>query len=156
MVLNTHWLLLKCQSLLTTVLFIFTWVITSHLFSMEWLLGSNHSQLEQGADDYLTVQNQAVAMGTSFGEVILNRSNLKKQDVSIISDLRQESIGNLGKCEREKKRQVWSYYHGIPSKRNLDYNKTLLIQWYIFFPMCNRRNSVYTLSYSYFKTSYGS
>lgn len=60
----------------------------------------------RAADDYLTVQNQAVAMGTSFGEVILNRSNLKKQDVSIISDLRQESIGNLGKCEREKKRQV--------------------------------------------------
>ena len=60
----------------------------------------------RAADDYLTVQNQAVAMGTSFEELILNRSNLKKQDGAIISELRQESIGNLGKCEREKKRQV--------------------------------------------------
>ena len=55
-------------------------------------------------------------MGTSFGEVILNRSNLKKQDVSIISDLRQESIGNLGKCEREKKEKYEAIIMGFPAR----------------------------------------
>ena len=55
-------------------------------------------------------------MGTSFGEVILNRSNLKKQDGAIISDLRKESIGNLGKCEREKKEKYEAIIIGFPAR----------------------------------------
>ena len=73
------WLLLKCQSLSTTVLFRTTFSPgRSFPAYFQW----NDSWVEtirRTADDYLTVQNQVVAMGTSVGEVILNRSNLKKQ-----------------------------------------------------------------------------
>ena len=76
------WLLLKCQSLSTTVLFRTTfspgwWFPTYFEWNDSWV-----QTIHRTADDYLTVQNQVVAMGTSFGEVILNRSNLKKQEVT--------------------------------------------------------------------------
>ena len=77
------WLLLKCLSLTTTVLFRTTFTPgRSFPTYFEW----NDSWVQtfrRTADDYLTVQNQVVAMGTSFGEVILNRSNLEKQQVTI-------------------------------------------------------------------------
>ena len=120
------WLLLKCLSLTTTVLFRTTFTPgRSFPTYFEW----NDSWVQtfrRTADDYLTVQNQVVAMGTSFGEVILNRSNLEKQQVTIWKVWDKKVLATL-ESVKEKKKEVWRNYHGIHSKRNLDYNQTLLI-----------------------------
>ena len=78
------WLLLKCLSLSTAVLFRTTFspgrsFPTNFQWNDSWV-----QTIHRTGDDYLTVQNQVIAMGTSFGEVILNRSNLKKQEVNIL------------------------------------------------------------------------
>ena len=82
--------------------------------------------IHRTANDYLTVQNQVVTMGTSFGEVTLNRSNLKKQK-ELYDRSETRKFRQPWKVWKRKHKEVSSYYHGIHSKRNLDYNKTLLI-----------------------------
>ena len=60
--------------------------------------------IHRTADDYLTVQNQVVAMGTSFGEVILNRSNLKKQEVTIWQVWDKKVLATLESVKEKKKK----------------------------------------------------
>ena len=114
-------LLLKCQSLSTTVLFRTTFspgrsFPTYFQWNDSWV-----QTIHRTADDYLTVQNQVVAMGTSLGEVILNRSNLKKQQVNCNSIWQVWDNKVLATLEsvKEKKKKYEAIIMGFTVRRIL-------------------------------------
>ena len=115
-------LLLKCQSLSTTVLFRTTFS-PGRSFPTYFQWNDSWAQtIHRTADDYLTVQNQVVAMGTSLGEVILNRSNLKKQQVNCVNSIWQvwdnKVLATL-ESVKEKKKKYEAIIMGFTVRRIL-------------------------------------